>query len=157
MRRSIAWFTAAALHVVALVVAVLGYAFADAESPREPFRRVICFFPIEQLNPLSLAQGATEPEVDALFGVRSTSTPRQQSDWCARYQYSDSLSYTLLVRNGAVDSMWLTEGAFVPYLCEGIVAKTVGVPARSWYPAEAPRYARACGCLLADSFPCGGP
>ena len=70
MRRSIAWFTAAAFHLAALMVAVLGYAFAEGELPPEPFRGVICVFPIEQLNPLSLAQGATEPEVDSLFGVR---------------------------------------------------------------------------------------
>jgi len=157
MRRSIPWFTAAALHVAAPVVAVLGYAFAEAELPPEPFRGVICVFPIEQLNPLSLAQGATESEVDALFGVRSTPAPRQQHDWCVKYQYSRSLSYTLLFRQGTVDSMWLTEGVFVPYLCEGIVVRTVRVPLRSWYPSEASRQTRECGCSPSDLAPCGGP
>ena len=155
MLRALAWFIAAALHLAAPAVAILGYAFADSALPPEPFRHIICVFPIDQLNPLSLAQGATEPEVDALFGVRSTQARRQQPDWCVRYQYSPSLSYTLLFRHGAVDSMWLTEGAFVPYLCEGILVKSVHVPLRSWYPSEAPRYTTRCRCSPGDVFTCG--
>jgi hypothetical protein len=124
------------------VVAVLDMRRSDFQA----IRGTICVFPIERLNPLSLAQGATEAEVDALFGVRPTRVTRQQPSWCVRYQYSSGLSYTLLFRQDAVDSMWLTEGAFVPYLCEGILVRTVNAPLRSWYPSEAPRYTRGCGC-----------
>jgi hypothetical protein len=157
MRRSIGWLIAIALHVAVPVVAVLGYAFAEAELPPEGLRRTICVFPIQQLNPLSLAQGATEVEADALFGVSSTPAPRPKQAWCVRYQYSSRLSYTLLFRRGAVDSMWLTEGEFVPYSCEGIVVRTVRVVARSWYPSEAPTRASACGCSAADLSPCEEP
>ena len=157
MLRPLAWFTAVALHVAVPVAALLGYAFADSELPAEAFRGTICVFPIEQLNPLSLAQGATEAEVDALFGVRPTRVARQQPSWCVRYRYSSRLSYTLLFRHDAVDSMWLTEGAFVPYLCEGILVRTASAPFRSWYPSEAPRYTRGCGCASGDMSPCEGP
>jgi hypothetical protein len=157
MRRSIGWLIAIVLHVAAPLVAALGFAFAEAELPPQSLRRTICVFPIEQLNPLSLAQGATEAEADALFGVSSTPAPRPEQAWCVRYQYSSSLSYTLLFRRRTVHSIWLTEGAFVPYSCEGILVKTVGVAARSWYPSEVPRHASACGCSAADLSPCGGP
>jgi hypothetical protein len=98
MRRSIGWLIAIALHVAVPVVAVLGYAFAEAELPPQALRRTICVFPIEQFNPLSLAQGATEAEADALFGVSSTPAPRPEHAFCVRYQYSSSLSYTLFFR-----------------------------------------------------------
>ena len=133
MLRPLAWLTAVALHVAVPVLAVLGYAFADSELPPEAFRRTICVSPLEQLNPLSLAQGATEVEVDALFGVRSARVAPKQSSWCVRYQYSSGLSYTLLFQQGVVESMWLTEGVFVPYLCEGILVRTVNAPVRPWY------------------------
>jgi hypothetical protein len=152
--RLIACLMAVSLHVGAPAAGVLAFAFAEAELPPEAIRRTICIFPMpgEHFNILSLAQGATEPEVDALFGVRTrtTLTTHTERDWCARYQYSPSLSYTLLFRHGAVKAMWLTEGAFVPDACGGIVVKTESIPQRSWYPSEAPHYTWSRGS--ADPF-----
>jgi hypothetical protein len=145
------WLIAVAIHIAVPMAGVLGCSFAEAELPPEPSRGIICVFPSEPLNPLSLAQGATEPEVDALFCVRSTPTPHEQREWCIRYRYAPSLSYTLLFYQGAVSSIWLTEGDDVPDACAGIVAKVKRVQPRSWYPSQAPGYARGCGCSPADT------
>jgi hypothetical protein len=110
-----------------------------------------------RLNPLSLVQGATEREVDALFGASSAEAAHRQQDFCVRYQFLPQLSYTLLFRHRVAESIWLTEGDFVPYLCDGILVRTIRVLPKPWYPSQAPRNGRSSGCYVGDAAPCEVP
>ncbi len=154
MIRAAAWLIAAGLHVAVPFGGVLAYNLLDRELPPVQGRTCWGWAWIEQLNPLSLAQGATETEVDALFGVRSARTEKLQRDRCVRYEYSPRLSYTVLFRRGVAESMWLTEEGFVPHLCEAILDRRVKVAARRWYPSEATRASIGCDITLRGPSAC---
>jgi hypothetical protein len=134
------------LHLGMPFLILLGFAFADSELPAQYVPGCILVDPIESLNPLSLLQGATEPEVDEFFGAQSTSTRRRPPDWCVRYKYSPRLSYALLFRHGRVESIRLTQEDLTPYSCEGILVRTVEVARRDWYPSAMPPRRSPPGC-----------
>ena len=159
MIRSVAWSIAVLLHCGLPVVGGLGWAFAASGLPEvPPWRHVDIFvFATDFFNPLSLAQGSTEAEVDVLFGVRPAPSEVHLEDRCVRYEFRPHLSYTLLFRRGVADSIWLTEDGFVPYLCDGILVRSVKVGARPWYPTEAPRQSAQCGCPPQRSSTCHVP
>ncbi len=144
MIRGMAWVAAIVLHFGVPAVGALGWVFAASDLPTVPPWRHIDVWPIDPFNPLSLAQGSTEPEVDALFGIAPARRAPSGSDRCVRYQYSPRLAYVMLFREGTVDAMWLTEDGFIPYLCKRILVRTVRVPARAWYPVEGRRRTTRC-------------
>ena len=158
MTRAAAWLIAAVLHVVLPLGAAVRYAFVEPELPPEFFRGDIFLIPaIESFNPVSLAQGATESEVDLLFGAPLGQKAYGVRDSCVRYQYSPHLSYMLLFRHGTVETIWLTEDASVPHPCEGMVARTVEVAPRPWYPSEVPRDTEERGCAWMGLWTCAAP
>ncbi len=152
MIRAAAWLVASGIHLGVPIGGFIAYALVNSLPPEriggDPF-----FPPRLQLNPLSLVQGASEAEVDALFRV---SPGRSQSSRtrCVRYQYSPRLSYVVLFQHGVVETMWLEEGGFTPYPCEGILSRTVHVRLQPWLPAEPPRPDRECGCPPLMSLTC---
>jgi hypothetical protein len=152
--RAIAWLIAIGIHVTLPVGGFVVYALGESLPPL-PIGGDVFFPPPMQLNPLSLAQGATEAEVDTLFGVRSGSF-RRLHHTCVGYQYSPRLSYVMLFREGVVQTMWLAEDGVTPYLCEGILTRTVQVRPRPWLPPELPRPASECGCPPWNSLSCSG-
>jgi hypothetical protein len=155
--RVTAWLVAAALHLGVPAALGLRWVYADAGLPAVPPRLIVEVWPIDWFNPLSLLQGATEPQVARFFG--SSEVPRKTSLrlGCVRYQYSPRLSYTLLFRSGTVESMWLTEDGFIPYLCERALVGTVKVAPRPWYPSEAARLTSGCGCPTLRASTCEAP
>jgi hypothetical protein len=151
---------AVALHVLLPAVLAVVHAYAKVELPEvavPPMFREVYIEPLESFSPLSLLQGATESEVARVCRVRAVGIVRPQTDVCVRYQYSARLSYILLFRNGVVDSMWLTEDAFVPYRCERIVVKTIHIPPQPWLPSQALRQRSGLGCAPADETVCSAP
>jgi len=159
MIRFVAWSIAVLLHFGLPIVGGLGWVFAASDLPEVPRwgHGDVFVFPMERFNPLSLVQGSTEAEVDILFGLRPAQGEQHREDRCVRYEFRPRLSYTLLFRHGLAESMWLTEEGFVPYLCEGILVRSVKVTARPWYPTEAPRHSSACGCPQQRSSTCRVP
>jgi hypothetical protein len=155
--RATAWFVAAALHVGVPAALGLRWVYADAGLPAVPPRLIVEVWPIDWFNPVSLLQGATEPQVVRFFGSSEISRDTGLRPKCVRYQYSPHLSYTLLFRSGTVESMWLTEEEFIPYLCERILVATVKVAPRPWYPSEAPRYPSGCDCSSWSASTCSVP
>ena len=153
--RSLAWLVSVGIHLATPLGAFVGWALV-APLPAKPVWGDFVPDTRVQLNPISLAQGATEAEVDALFGVLSGG-PRGSESRCVRYRYLPRLSYVMLFRGGVVESIWLEEGASTPYVCEGILRRTVLVRALPGLPTELARPAAECGCPPFHSPTCRVP
>ena len=122
---------------------IQGWHFPTDSHHRIALRRAECHAVMMLVKPQPHRSGAF---VDAFFGVPAVLAQRRPEDWCVRYKYSARLSYTLLFREGVVQSVRLTEGHYTPQSCEGILVRSVEVQARDWYDSAPPPRKNRCGC-----------
>lgn len=154
MVRASAWVVAAALHLGVPAAGLAWLALSAEAWPEPPIGGIICIWPVEWFNPLSLAQGARQAEVDALFGVSATAPVAQSGERCVRYRYSRHLSYTVLFRGEVADWVTLTPDAHIPEGCRGRSMLTVQAPRRAWYPERLEPPRTNCGCWPRDNLGC---